>query len=149
EIIEHVAHPDAFLSQIAQYVKPGGYIVMTTPNGGYFRNRLPKFSECPDPSQYEAVQFQPNADGHIFLLHLDEIGPLAQKAGLAVVEIRLFINSLTNGHIKTGVLLKLLPRFSVEMIERLTSSLPMSLRNRLHTGMAVLCQRHAESAPAE
>src|SRR5439155_10644657 len=44
EIIEHVAHPDQFLRQVAQLVKPGGHIVMTTPNGGYFLNRLPRFS---------------------------------------------------------------------------------------------------------
>src|SRR4051794_8364905 len=84
EIIEHVAHPDDFLAKAATLVRPGGYIVMTTPNGGYFRNRLPKFSDCPDPSAFESIQFKPNADGHIFLLHVDEIEPLARRAGLVV-----------------------------------------------------------------
>src|SRR5271163_3374633 len=76
EIIEHVAHPDEFLLKTAQLVKPGGYIVMTTPNGAYFQNSLPKFSDCTDPSIYEAVQFKPNSDGHIFLLHPQELKTL-------------------------------------------------------------------------
>ena len=64
EIIEHVAHPDDFLNKTSALVKPGGYVVMTTPNGAYFKNSLPKFSDCPDPSVHESVQFKPNADGH-------------------------------------------------------------------------------------
>ena len=46
EVIEHVAHPDQFLAQAAALVRPGGYVVMTTPNGRYFRNTLPKFSNA-------------------------------------------------------------------------------------------------------
>ena len=49
EVIEHTAHPDQFLCHIAGLVKPGGYLLITTPNGEYFRNKLPKFSDCVDP----------------------------------------------------------------------------------------------------
>lgn len=38
EIIEHVAHPDEFLTRIASLVRPGGWVIITTPNGGYWRN---------------------------------------------------------------------------------------------------------------
>lgn len=141
EIIEHVAHPDEFLQKIGQLVKPGGHVVMTTPNGEYLRNNLPKFSECPDPSLFEAVQFQPNSDGHIFLLHVDEIPDLAAKAGLRVEKISLYTNLLTNGHVKTEALLKVFPRFLVDAAEAVTSRLPGFLRRRLHTGMAVLLSR--------
>ncbi|MEZ4843457.1 MAG: methyltransferase domain-containing protein [Bacteroidia bacterium] len=71
EIIEHVAHPDEFLLQISRLVKQGGYIVLTTPLGNYFLNKLPKFSEFENPSIFESVQFKPNSDGHIFLIHYD------------------------------------------------------------------------------
>ena len=141
EIIEHVAHPDEFLQKIAQLVKPGGYIVMTTPNGEYIRHNLPKFSECPDPSQFEAMQFGPNSDGHIFLLHLDEIAPLVEQAGLSIVETQLFTNSLTNGHIKLEMLLKMIPKSWVDALERFTGSLPLIWQRRLHKGMAVLMQK--------
>lgn len=143
EIIEHVAHPDDFLCKISKLVKPGGHVVMTTPNGGYFLNRLPRFSDCADPSQFEAVQFKPNSDGHIFLLHEDEIRPLAERAGLKVKETRISTNFLTNGHLKTEAGLKLMPRLWVEMIEALTCALPGPLRRRLHTAMAVLLERPA------
>lgn len=137
EIIEHVAHPDQFLAQTARLVRPGGRIVMTTPNGAYFRNPLPRFSDCPDPGVYDSVQFKPNSDGHIFLLHPDEIGPLAGRAGLAVEEITLFTNPLTNGHLKTGGLLNLLPRGVVDTVEAVTRQLPASLVRRFLLQMAV------------
>jgi 2-polyprenyl-3-methyl-5-hydroxy-6-metoxy-1,4-benzoquinol methylase len=137
EIIEHVAHPDAFLAKTAQLVKPGGYIIMTTPNGAYFKNALPKFSECEDPSVYEKQQFKPNSDGHIFLLHPEEIQPLAARAGLEVEKIALFINPLTNGHIKMEPLLRVLPRGIVNTIEGATQYLPGVLRRKLLFQMGV------------
>ena len=73
EIIEHVAYPNVFLQKIAQLVAPGGHIVMTTPNGHYFRNQLPRFSDFKDPSVFEQSQFGPGAEDHIFALYLDEI----------------------------------------------------------------------------
>jgi 2-polyprenyl-3-methyl-5-hydroxy-6-metoxy-1,4-benzoquinol methylase len=141
EIIEHVAHPDAFLARVAQLVKPGGYIVMTTPNGGYFRNTLPRFSECPDPGVYEAIQFKPDADGHIFLLHVDEVHQLAARAGLLVDRTVLFTNSLTNGHMKLSPVLHLLPRSLVERFEAFTQGLPLAIRRRMLVQMAARLQR--------
>lgn len=137
EVIEHVAHPDEFLAKAAALVRPGGYIVMTTPNGGYFKNRLPKFSECADPNVFESMQFKPNADGHIFLLHLDEIEPLARRAGLEVEKIVLFTNTLTAGFLKTEMLLKILPRGVVSFAERMSRSLPVALQKKALVQMGV------------
>jgi 2-polyprenyl-3-methyl-5-hydroxy-6-metoxy-1,4-benzoquinol methylase len=137
EIIEHVAHPDDFLAKAAALVRPGGYIVMTTPNGGYFKNRLPKFSECADPSIFESAQFKPNADGHIFLLHSDEIEPLARRAGLSVEKIVLFTNPLTAGHVKTEPLLKVLPRSLVQVAESMTRVLPLAFQRKALVQMGV------------
>jgi len=131
EVIEHVAHPDEFLSKIAELVKPGGYIVVTTPNGAYFRNWLPRFSDCEDPSVFEAIQFKPNADGHIFLLYPEEISLLSERAGLSVDESKLLINPLTNGRLGTGFLLRMLPRGIVNFCERITRTLPMFVQRRI------------------
>jgi 2-polyprenyl-3-methyl-5-hydroxy-6-metoxy-1,4-benzoquinol methylase len=141
EIIEHVAHPDDFLIKAAALVRPGGYIVMTTPNGGYFKNRLPKFSECADPGVFESVQFKPNSDGHIFLLHVDEIEPLARRAGLVVEKIALFTNPLTAGHVKTEALLKILPRGVVRLAEGVSRSLPLALKKKTLVQMGVRFQK--------
>jgi 2-polyprenyl-6-hydroxyphenyl methylase/3-demethylubiquinone-9 3-methyltransferase len=133
EIIEHTAHPDQFLIRIAKLVRPGGYIIMTTPNGAYFRNHLPKFSECSDPTVYEAHQFQPDSDGHIFLLHPEEIEPLGQSAGLELERFELMTNPLTSGHMKTKVILRAAPTALVDQIENLTSRLPEQWTRRLFT----------------
>jgi 2-polyprenyl-3-methyl-5-hydroxy-6-metoxy-1,4-benzoquinol methylase len=102
-------------------LKPDGHIVITTPNGEYFRNTLPKFSDSPDPSQYESVQFKPDADGHIFLLHLDGIEQLANRAGLSMKESQLVTNPLTNKHVKLHYLLKILQKLVVDKLESMTS----------------------------
>lgn len=143
EVIEHVAHPDEFLKCISRMVKPGGHVIVTTPNGEYFLNRLPRFTDCPDPSQYESIQFQPDASGHIFLLHADELENLAERAGLKIVERRFLINTLTNGHLKLENLLKIMPHAWVEAFERFTTTFPLRLRKKLHAGQALLLVRPA------
>lgn len=146
EIIEHVAHPDNFLAKAAALVRPGGYIVMTTPNGGYLKNRLPKFSECADPSVFETVQFKPNSDGHIFLLHVDEIEPLAQRAGLVVEKFALFTNPLTAGHLKTEPLLKMLPRGLVQIAESVSRLLPSPLKKKALVQMGIRFRKPSGSS---
>ena len=141
EVIEHVAHPDRFLAEVARLVKPGGYLIMTTPNGGYFRNSLPRFSDCPDPSVYEEVQFGPDGDDHIFLLHCDEVRALTAKAGLELDTLELFTNPLTRGHVKLGALLKLLPPATVDRVERWSRHLPEPLARRLLVSIAARLRR--------
>jgi 2-polyprenyl-3-methyl-5-hydroxy-6-metoxy-1,4-benzoquinol methylase len=136
EIIEHVAHPDQFLKKISVMVKKGGFVVMSTPNGGYFRNNLPRFLECPDPAQYEKMQFKPNSDGHIFLLWPDEIEWLAKESGLTLDRHILFTNPLTAGHIKLEGILKLLPRSIPERMEVLSQKLGDRIKTRLMANSA-------------
>lgn len=141
EVIEHVAHPDQFLQKLASFVRPGGYLVMTTPNGRYLRNRLPRFSEFEDPSVFEAGQFKPDADGHIFLLHPDEVAPLARRAGLEIAEQELFTNFLSAGWLGTGPLTQRLPEAAVALGEKVTARLPARLKERVTTNMAFLLRR--------
>jgi 2-polyprenyl-3-methyl-5-hydroxy-6-metoxy-1,4-benzoquinol methylase len=141
EIIEHVAHPDDFLTKVAKLVQPGGYVFMTTPNGAYCRNTLPKFSECLDSSVYEQAQFKPNADGHIFLLYPDEIPQLAGRAGLEVDRLELFTDPLTAGHMKLERLLRVLPRRFVDAVEIASQKMSESARTRLLVQMAVRFRR--------
>lgn len=131
EIIEHVSHPDQFLKTVAQMVKPGGYVIMTTPNGAYLRNQLPKFSECPDPEKFESIQFGPNAEDHIFLLWPEEIPWLAEQAGLILEKDELFTNPLTAGHMKLERVLKVVPRLFVSAFETFSQALPGTLKKRV------------------
>lgn len=144
EVIEHVAHPDQFLRQMGRLLRPGGLALMTTPNGRYFLNNLPRFTDTRDPAIFESAQFQPNADGHIFLLHPDEIAPLAAAAGLTVERLEHFCNPLTSGHLKLRHLLKLMPARLVACIEHLTRRLPAVVSTRIlsHT----ICQMRNAAA---
>jgi 2-polyprenyl-6-hydroxyphenyl methylase/3-demethylubiquinone-9 3-methyltransferase len=141
EIIEHVAHPDKFLACLAGMLKPGGYLFLTTPNGRYFRAHNPRFSDCPDPSVFESMQFKPDTDGHIFLLDCDECRTLAAYAGLAIEHIDLMTNPLTRGHIKLGRLLPYLPARLVWALESGTKKLPRSLRERINGQMVAVLRK--------
>lgn len=143
EIIEHVAHPDAFLRSVAAMVKPGGCVVMSTPNGAYFKNNLPRFSECADPAKFEAQQFKPNGDGHIFLLWPDEVRSLAAEAGLTVEQHVVFTTPLSNGHVGTERLLRVLPRPVVSAVESAAGLVPLGLRARMMVQSATLLRKRA------
>lgn len=143
EIIEHVAHPDDFLEKISGLVKKGGYVILTTPNGEYFRYRAPRFSKCRDFSKFEKMQFGPSSDKHLFLLHLKEIDMLAQRTDLTILKTKIFTNFLTNGHIKSEGLLKLMPSKWVNSFEQLTGSLPLACKKRICNHIAVLFNKPA------
>ena len=145
EVIEHVAHPDELLAKARALVAPHGRIVVTTPNGGYFRNRLPKFSECADPAMFESAQFKPDADGHIFLLHADELLDLAGKAGLRVECLKLFTNPLTTGHLKTTSFLGRLPGGLVWGLERSSQRVPARVSRKLNVHLAAVLAPAADS----
>jgi hypothetical protein len=104
---------------------------MTTPNGHYFRNALPRFSDHPDPSIFETTQFKPDSDGHIFLLWSDEIRRFAKQSGLLVERQLFFTTPLTNGYMKTHYLLRAVPHSWVWMLEKLSRRLPMPIQERL------------------
>lgn len=147
EIIEHVAHPDDFVAKLATLLKPGGVLVMSTPNGGYLLNDLPRFSDCPDPSVYESVQFKPNSDGHIFLLYEDELRRFADQSGLVVERLDLFTNPLTAGHIKLRYVLGVLPSWAVTAVESGTQRLPRRLRRWLSSHTLLVLRKPATKAP--
>ena len=143
EIIEHIAHPDQFLATLASMIKPGGRIILTTPNGRYFRFHFPRFSDCPDPSAYESVQFKPGSEGHIFLLDSEELRSMAAGAGLLTDQLELMTNPLTRGHIKLGHLLPYLPASLVRAIESGTSKTPKPIRAKLNCQMCAVLRKPA------
>jgi 2-polyprenyl-6-hydroxyphenyl methylase/3-demethylubiquinone-9 3-methyltransferase len=141
EVIEHVAHPDEFLRKLATFVRPGGHLVMTTPNGRFLRNDRPRFSEFADPSVFESKQFAPDGDGHIFLLHPDEVRTLAARAGLEVVELSVLTSFLTAGWMGTGPLARRLPQRVIDSAEGVVRALPAPVRERLTVSMAFALRR--------
>lgn len=141
EVIEHVAHPDEFLEHLAAFVRPGGYLVITTPNGRFLRNALPRFSDFGDPSAFEAGQFKPDADGHIFLLHADELEPLGRAAGLELVEVTHGTSFLVRGWMGTDGLARRLPERVIAVLDTAILAAPAALRDRLTTHLAAVFRR--------
>jgi len=141
EVLEHVAHPDRFLAKLSAFLKPGGHLVMTTPNGRYVRNRLPKFSDFPDPSVFEKDQFKPDADGHLFLLYPEEIRRFAKSAGLSVETLSVFTHFVTAGWLGTAPLTNRLPPKLISLGEAVTGWLPAPLRERVCISMAFVLRR--------
>lgn len=135
EVIEHVAHAPEFLGRLRQFLAPGGHVLLTTPNGAYVRNRLPTYTQVRDFAALEARQFQPDADGHLYLLTPAELRALAQHAGLSVQELTLWGTPALTGHMQLARLAS--PRLLRPCwgLERLAQRLPEPLRARVTFNM--------------
>jgi len=124
QIIEHLVYPVDFLKQLAKLVKPGGHIVVTTPNHSYFMNKLPSYSELGDPSKYEDRQFTADADGHFFAYTATELTSFAKEAGFLDVKSFLFETPWVSGHMKVRYLHHAIPGFALKALDYCTRQIP-------------------------
>jgi 2-polyprenyl-3-methyl-5-hydroxy-6-metoxy-1,4-benzoquinol methylase len=130
EILEHVAHSVEFLQQLKRFVAPGGRVLITTPNGAYFRNNLPTHSEIQDFTALEQQQFKPDDDGHLFLITPEEMASLAQEAGFAVQRLVLWGTPAVTGHVRLSMMSTPAVCWGCYQLERLTQSFPFSFREK-------------------
>lgn len=131
EVIEHVAHSDQFLRQLSRFVAPGGHILLTTPNGSYFRNQLPTHSQIEDFAALESMQFKPDADGHLFLITPEELEGIARQAGLRVDRLLLWGTPAITGHAGLAALSSTKLSWFWYQLENASQRLPMALRKKL------------------
>ena len=75
EILEHVAEPDDLMVKALRWVKPGGSVICTTPNGRGLRNRAlpPYFEAAKDIDDLKARQFGPAGEDHLFAIRPSEL----------------------------------------------------------------------------
>jgi 2-polyprenyl-3-methyl-5-hydroxy-6-metoxy-1,4-benzoquinol methylase len=140
EIIEHVAHTQKFLEHMRRFIAPNGRLLITTPNGSYFRNKLPTHSDINDFNALEAGQFKPDADGHQFLITPSELSVLASAAGLQIERSIIWGTPFITGESGFGVLCHVpLPYYR---LERLCQGLRPSAKERLCNNMMVVL-KHA------
>ena len=88
EVIEHCAYPEELVENVLKLVKPGGILIITTPNANRIRTSLPHFSKFPDPTsrkKLEKWQFGPDSSNHLFLFSLPEI-PLIIPSNAKIAE---------------------------------------------------------------
>jgi 2-polyprenyl-3-methyl-5-hydroxy-6-metoxy-1,4-benzoquinol methylase len=138
EIIEHVAQTVDFLKQLKRFLTPRGKLLITTPNGGYFHNQLPTFSEITDFTALESKQFKPDADGHLFLLTSGELREISFQAGLRVEHLELWGTPLITGHCGLRLLAPLGMTWPCYQLEAVARALPSALRSKLCFAMLAI-----------
>jgi 2-polyprenyl-3-methyl-5-hydroxy-6-metoxy-1,4-benzoquinol methylase len=148
EVIEHVAHTEKFIRHLARFLTPNGRMFLTTPNGSYFRSRLPTHSMIDDFDALESEQFKPDADGHLFLLTAAELTAIAHDAGLRVVELDLMASPFITGHCGFSLInSRHLARLCYSLESR-SRRLPFWIRKKLCFSMsAILAPPDAPAAP--
>lgn len=142
EVIEHVAHPDEFLAHLRRFLNPGGRIFLTTPNGAFFRNKLPTFDEVDDFAALEASQFQPDADGHLFLFTPRELYDLAVVSGYEVEHLSVWGTPLLTGNCGLARFSSKLMTRGAYAMERVIQKTP--LRQTLCTAITAVLRRRVE-----
>jgi 2-polyprenyl-3-methyl-5-hydroxy-6-metoxy-1,4-benzoquinol methylase len=109
QIIEHLVYPAELLRILSAYVKPGGVMVISTPNHDYFRSSLPSYTDLGDPKQHEHRQFSAGGGDHFFAYTEEELRAAAREAGLEVAEMIYFETPFISGHFLVRYLHRLLP----------------------------------------
>lgn len=138
EILEHVAHTVDFLRQLKRFLTPDGLLLLTTPNGANFRNRLPTYSQIGDFTALERNQFKPDADGHLFLITPAELRQIASQAGLEVRRLLLWGTPFISGESGMRLLGGILPPRVCYALERLSQNLGPSLLSKLANSLSAV-----------
>lgn len=76
ELIEHCAYPEDIVDKILEWVRPGGYLLLTTPNGGRMFIHLPRFGRLRRRQQRETLvrnQFGPSGKNHLFAFDSEDL----------------------------------------------------------------------------
>ena len=130
QIIEHVVYPHQFVARLASKLRPGGRLVVTTPNHGYVRNTLPAFSELGDVTQWEHLQNTADADGHFYAYTKEELAAVFHSQGLEQVHATFFETPWISGHMKLRYLHGVVPAAVLRWADRATLCIP-GLRRKL------------------
>lgn len=124
QLIEHLVYPVELTRRFVELLKPGGRLVMTTPNGGYVKNSLPGFSDLGDPAQFNDRQFTADGDGHFFAYRDGELKDVFVRAGLREVDVHFFETPFISGHMKLRYLHGFVPASVLKVFDRLFLRIP-------------------------
>jgi 2-polyprenyl-3-methyl-5-hydroxy-6-metoxy-1,4-benzoquinol methylase len=137
QIVEHLVFPLELTRRMAGWLKPGGRLVVTTPNADYVKSGLPSFSELGDPAEYADRQFTADGDGHFFAYRAVELKEVFERAGMKRVSVSYFETPFISGHLKLRYLHPLAPVPILKFLDSLTLRLPFLGKRAAHQMMVV------------
>jgi 2-polyprenyl-3-methyl-5-hydroxy-6-metoxy-1,4-benzoquinol methylase len=132
QLIEHLVYPDKFIARLSRNLRPGGRLVVTTPNWDYVRNGLPSFAELGDPVQWEHLQFTADGDGHFYAYRSRELVEIFRTAGFRDARARFFESPVISGHMKIRHVHGFMPSALLRALDRVVLSLPWIGRKLSH-----------------
>lgn len=132
QIVEHLVHPEQLLARLLACLKPGGRLVMTTPNGDYLKNHLPSFRQLGDVRNWEHMQHTADGDGHFYAYLDSELAQLFAGVGFGEVRAAFFESPMISGHMKVRHVHGFVPSAMLRFLDRLIVRIPWLGRRLTH-----------------
>lgn len=124
QIVEHLVYPDQLLQRLQTLLKPGGRLVMTTPNGDYIKNALPSFRQLGDAKEWEHMQHSADGDGHFYAYLREELVELFETAGFGGVKAVFFESPMISGHMKVRYAHGFVPAPLLRLLDKVMVRIP-------------------------
>lgn len=140
QLIEHLVYPARLVGRLANWLKPRGRLVVTTPNWMYIKSSVPSFSEIGDPAEHEHRQFSADADGHFFAYRAAELVAIFHGASLSNVRVQYFETPWISGHMKLRYLHRWAPTRFLRLLDGVTLRIP-GIGERLAHQLLVVGER--------
>jgi 2-polyprenyl-6-hydroxyphenyl methylase/3-demethylubiquinone-9 3-methyltransferase len=140
EILEHIAFPEKLIRETKRCLRPGGYIIITTPNGEcLFREKVECFSKAKaQRDKLKELQFGPSGKNHLFLFTQKEIIELLGELKLDIISIKWIKSILLNRFSQPFI--RLFPISLINKIESILSNFPF-LNRKIGTTLLVIARK--------
>jgi len=140
ELLEHCAAPAQIVAEARRVLRPGGLLIITTPNRTGQSADLPSFAQfSASPAQAQAQdQFGPHGDHHLFAFDGSELRRLLADCGLEDVRLRLVGCPIMSDKLRP--LKRLLPVGAINQLRALLCRLPVLGARVGYTLVAVACK---------
>jgi len=126
EIIEHIIDTDFFLQECARVMRPGGVLVISTPNMASLGRRILLLLGL-NPMIDTALR--KDQAGHVRYFTRGSLSGLLSENGFTVDEVCSDVINFTNGGLSSSVLAGLFPAFGRSIIVRATRRSLGAIRN--------------------